>query len=154
MWLHAVSADLRTGYNKLCDTVPKMEQEDRERAIQSLCHAVWSVQEQQYTVSGKCGDRKQYTVNHQYSQQVAVVDAAKFDALKAEMAAHLTFATKEVASAILEHSLAEERLSAFVLHHVLSNEGPPALARAAPVIHARQPSRARAVHARFRRALC
>ena len=82
----------------------------REHEIQAMCNSVWTVVQQQYSVSDKCGDRQQFTVTHQYSQQVAVVDADKFDALQAEMRSHLTFATSDLASAIFEHALAEERL--------------------------------------------
>ena len=99
--------------------------QSREALIQTMCNTVWTVVQQQYSVNGKCGDRQQYTVTHQYTQQVAVVDAAKLDALKNEMKAHLSSATRELGSALFEHTLAEERLSRFVLSRILSPERPP-----------------------------
>ena len=43
-------------------------QSGREKEIQELCNSVWTVLQQQYSVSGKCGDQQQYTVSHQYTQ--------------------------------------------------------------------------------------
>ena len=101
------------------------QQAARESAIQSLCNSVWTVVQQKYSVSGRCGDQQQYTVSHQYSQSVAVVDAAKFDALKDAMTAHMCFATSDMASAIFEHALAEERLFSFAHARILASERSP-----------------------------
>ena len=85
----------------------------REQHIQEMCNSVWTVVQQQYSVSGRCGDQQQYTVSHEYTQQVCVVDAAKFDGLQVEMKAHMDFATKEIASSLFEHALCEARLLGF-----------------------------------------
>lgn len=106
-------------------------QSARERNIQELCNSVWTVVQQQYSVSGKCGSEQQYTVSHQYTQQVAVVDAAKLDALRAEMSEHLAFATSELASALYEHALAEQDLLAFAQKHLAQAESRPS----APTAH-------------------
>lgn len=101
------------------------KQANRERGIQELCNNVWTVVQQQYSVSGKCGEQQQYTVSHQYTQQVAVVDAAKFDSLRSQMNSHLKFATSEIASALFEHALAEQRLLALAHTRLLAPSGAP-----------------------------
>ena len=98
------------------------DQAVRAQQIQALCGSVWTVVQQQYSISGKTGDQQQYTVNHQYSQEVAVVDASKYDALNVAMGTHLTIATSDVASARFKHALAEERLQIFALGRILSAE--------------------------------
>eukprot|EP00966_Prymnesium_polylepis_P071399 1658788-Prymnesium_polylepis.1 len=97
-------------------------QTGREKEIQSLCNSVWTVVQQQYSVSGKCGDQQQYTVSHQYTQQVATIDKAKFDHLCESMTAHLDFSTSELASALFEHSLCELRLLVVLQKQVFAPE--------------------------------
>ena len=98
------------------------KQTERERTIQTLCNSVWTVVQQQYSVSGKCGEQQQYTVNHQYTQQVATVDAEKLSALKSQMATHLEFSTSELASALFEHSVCELQLLSVWHKQVLNPE--------------------------------
>ena len=88
-------------------------QTDRERKIQELCNAVWTIVQQKYSVTGKCGDAQQYTVTHQYTQEVAVVDAAKWDELKTHMSEHLSFTAAKISSVLFEHTLTEQRLLTF-----------------------------------------
>lgn len=113
----AMLASLASASRKLAKH--SLIQSSCEHEIHSMCNRVWTVVQQQYSVSGQCGDQQQYTVEHQYSQQVAVVDADRLDALAAAMNTHLAFATSELASAIFEHTIAEERLHAFVLDRAL-----------------------------------
>ena len=65
------------------------QQAARESEIQDLCNSVWAVEQKQYSVSGKCGDQQQYTVTHQYTQQLATINAEKFAALQTHMREHL-----------------------------------------------------------------
>ena len=101
-------------------------QSGREKEIQELCNSVWTVQQQQYSVSGKCGDQQQYTVAHQYTQQVATIDKPKFEALKESMTTHLNFSTSALASALFEHSLCELRLLLVLQKQVFAPERKPA----------------------------
>ena len=71
------------------------QQASREAAIQELCNSVWAVEQKQYSVSGKCGEAQQYTVTHQYTQNLAAISAPKFAALRAHMRQHLQFAVHE-----------------------------------------------------------
>ena len=97
-------------------------QSARERDIQGMCNSVWTVVQQQYSVSGRCGSEQQFTVSHQYTQQIAQIDGAKYTALRDAMSAHLSFATSTLASALFEHSLAEMRLLAALHTHILAPE--------------------------------
>ena len=117
-------AALTTASRKLAAVAA--EQASREAAIQELCNAVWAVEQKQYSVSGKCGEAQQYTVTHQYTQNLAAISAAKFGALRQHMRQHLQFAASELASSLFEHARCEEQLSSFADKHVLQTHLPPA----------------------------
>lgn len=117
-------AALTTASRKLAAVAA--QQASREQAIQELCNAVWAVEQKQYSVSGKCGEAQQYTVTHQYTQNLAAISAAKFGALREHMRQHLQFAASELASSLFEHARCEEQLSSFADMHVLQAHLPPA----------------------------
>ena len=73
-------ADLAAASRKLAAV--EAQQASREAAIQELCNSVWAVEQKQYSVSGKCGEAQQYTVTHQYTQNLAAISAPKFAALR------------------------------------------------------------------------
>ena len=102
------------------------QQAARESEIQDLCNSVWAVEQKQYSVSGKCGDQQQYTVTHQYTQNLAAINSQKFGALRSHMREHLRFAASALASALFEHALCERQLLAFADKHVLQADLPPA----------------------------
>jgi len=126
-------ADLAAASRKLAAV--EAQQASREAAIQELCNSVWAVEQKQYSVSGKCGEAQQYTVTHQYTQNLAAISAPKFAALRAHMRQHLQFAASELASALFEHARCEEQLSSFADTHVLQAHLPPTeLQRLLPVV--------------------
>ncbi|KAL1507015.1 hypothetical protein AB1Y20_007877 [Prymnesium parvum] len=85
-------------------------QAEREREIQAVCNAVWTVTPQQYSVSGKCGERQQFSVSHTYTQPVATIDGGKYAALRQAMAAHLEYTRSALASAHFDHALCQLHL--------------------------------------------
>ena len=122
--LTSAVAALTTASRKLA--VVAAQQASREASIQELCNAVWAVEQKQYSVSGKCGEAQQYTVTHQYTQNLAAISSPKFGALRQHMRQHLQFAASELASSLFEHARCEEQLAAFADKHVLQAHLPPA----------------------------
>ncbi|KAL3930497.1 MAG: hypothetical protein SGPRY_001511 [Prymnesium sp.] len=95
-----------------------------EAEIQACCHSVWKIGEERYTVSGSCGEGGKYSVSHQYTQQIAQIDAPKFEALRKGMDQHLHHATTELVPALFERSLCELRLVMVLKGRVLNEEHP------------------------------
>ena len=117
-------ADITTASRKLAAIAA--QQASHEATIQDLCNAVWAVEQKQYSVSGKCGEAQQYTVTHQYTQNLAAINADTFGALQQHMRQHLRFAASELASALFEHALCEEHLIVLADMHVLRSDLAPA----------------------------
>ena len=96
------------------------KQAAREMTMEEHCSSLWTVTKQEFEVSGPCGDQNQYTVRHRYTQQLAVIDERRMEALMDCMAAHSSFAASELAGALFEHALSEQQVLSFAQQYLIA----------------------------------